>query len=97
MANQSLRDYWSEVLSTQAACGVSKKAFCAERGINPATFYYWQRRLRTLTKDEQQVGFEQLLPGGDHELSLQLSVGEVVIRSRSLAALGQVLQALVDA
>ena len=97
MASPSLRDHWSEVLSTQATSGLSKKAFCAERRINPATFYYWQRRLRTLTQDEQQEGFERLLPQGDHELSLQLSGGEVILRSRSLAALSQVLQALVDA
>lgn len=97
MAEQSLREHWSEVLSTQATSGLSKKAFCAERGINPATFYYWQRRLRTLTQDEQQEGFEQLLPQKEHELSLQLSGGGVVIRSGSLSALSQVLQALLDA
>ncbi|MEO0725380.1 MAG: hypothetical protein AAFZ63_12610, partial [Bacteroidota bacterium] len=93
MATPSRREYWSEVLSTQAASGLSKKAFCADRGINAATFYYWQRRLRTLAQDERQAVFEQLLPQKEHELSLQLSSGEVVVRSRSLAALSQVLQA----
>ena len=97
MENKSRQAHWSEVLSTQAASGLSKKAFCAKHHINPATLYYWQRRLHTLAQDEQQVGFEQLLPQGEHELSLQLSGGEVVIRSRSLAALCQVLQALADA
>ncbi len=97
MATPSRREHWSEVLSTQAASGLNKKAFCAERGINPATFYYWQRRLQTLAQDEQQVGFEQLLPRGEHELSLQLSGGQIVVRSGSLVALSQVLQALLDA
>lgn len=97
MATPSRREYWSEVLSTQAASGLSKKAFCVDRGINAATFYYWQRRLRTLAQDERQAVFEQLLPQKEHELSLQLSGGEVIVRSRSLAALSQVLQALCNA
>lgn len=97
MENPSRHEHWSEVLSAQAASGLTKKAFCAERGINAATFYYWQRRLQTLVQDERQAGFQQLLPQGEHELSLRLSGGEVVIRSRSLAALGQVLQAIGDA
>lgn len=97
MAIPSRREHWSEVLSTQAASGLSKKAFCVERGINAATFYYWQRRLRSLAQDEQQVGFEQLLPQKEHELSLQLSGGGVIVRSDSLVALSQVLQAVADA
>jgi hypothetical protein len=97
MENRSRHDHWSEILSTQATSGLSKKAFCAERGINAATFYYWQRRLQALAQDEQQAGFQQLVPPGEHELSLRLSGGEVVIRSRSLAALGEVLQVLADA
>ena len=97
MKNRLRQQHWSQVLSTQATSGLSKKAFCAEQGINPATFYYWQRRLQALEQDEQQAGFQQVLPQREHELSVRLSGGEVVIRSRSLAALGQVLQALADA
>jgi len=97
MENGSRHDHWSEILSSQATSGLSKKAFCAERGINAATFYYWQRRLQALEQDDEQSGFQQLVPQGEHELSLRLSGGEVVIRSHSLAALGQVLQALGDA
>jgi len=97
MKNRLRQQDWSEVLSTQATSGLSKKAFCAKHGINAATFYYWQRRLQDLEQDDEQAGFQQLLPQGEHELSLRLSGGEVIIRSRSLAALGQVLQALADA
>ena len=97
MGNELRRAHWSEVLSTQATSGLSKKAFCAEQGINPATFYYWQRRLTALEQDDEQAGFQRVLPQHEHELSLQLSGGEVIIRSRSLAALVQVLQALSDA
>jgi transposase-like protein len=97
MKNTFRAAHWSDVFAKQAASGLSKKAFCARHAINPATFYYWQRRLQALDRDDEQAGFQQLLPQAEHELSLRISTGEVVIRSRSLAALGQVLQALADA
>ena len=89
--------HWANILAKQSASGLSKKSFCVEQGINPATFYYWQRRLQMMEQEEGQSSFQQLLPQGEHELSLRLSSGEVVIHSRSLRALGRVLQALVDA
>lgn len=97
MTNNSRHAYWSEVLSTQSASGLSKKAFCIERGINPATFYYWQRRLQGLSQEDEQAGFQRISPQHEHELSLRMASGEVIIRSRSLLALSQVLQALSDA
>lgn len=84
-------------MKEQADSGLSKKAFCAERGIHTATFYYWQRRLQELSSQKESMGFRQVLPVHEHELSLQLCDGEVIMRSHSLKALGQVLQALADA
>ena len=97
MDKATRRQHWADILEEQAASGLSKKAFCADRGINVATFYYWQRRLSELPSEEASMGFHEVLPVHEHELSLRLSGGEVLIRSRSLAALGQVLQALADA
>jgi len=97
MTNKSRHAYWSEVFSRQSASGLSKKSFCLEQGINQATFYYWQRRVQALSRDDERVGFQRISPQYEHELSLRMPGGEVIIRSRSLAALGQVLQALGDA
>ena len=84
-------------MQEQVDSGLSKKAFCAERAINVATFYYWQRRLDELRVETQVVGFQELHPTREHELRLHISCGAVLIRSRSLAALGRVLKALADA
>ncbi len=94
---RSRRQHWANILAEQSASGLSKKSFCVEQGINPGTFYYWQRRLQVMEQDEGQSGFQQLLPQGEQELSLRLSSGEVVIHSRSLRAMSRVLQALADA
>ena len=32
------------LLADQLESGLSKKDFCAARGVNVATFYYWQRK-----------------------------------------------------
>lgn len=37
---------WQEAVASQAASGVKAAAFCRERGVAPAAFYRWRRRLR---------------------------------------------------
>ena len=96
MSNPSLLQSWDTILIEQADSGLTKKAFCEQRGLNPATFYYWQRRLRT-EQEEERVGFQRLLPPADHELTVCLPSVEVVLRSGSARTLAQVIKALADA
>ena len=37
--------YWREVIRDQAASGLSISAFCRERGVSPASFFDWRRKL----------------------------------------------------
>jgi transposase-like protein len=37
--------YWREVVRDQAASGLSIAAFCRERGVSPASFFDWRRKL----------------------------------------------------
>ena len=37
--------YWREVIGDQQASGVSISAFCRERGVSPASFFAWRRKL----------------------------------------------------
>lgn len=37
--------YWREVIWDQAASGLSISAFCRERGVSPASFFDWRRKL----------------------------------------------------
>ena len=87
---------WAEILKAQAASGQSKKDFCAEQGINAATFYTWQRKLRdtSVIGDKLTAGFMRLTPGFEHELTICLAQGEVKVRSHSCQTLAQVLQSL---
>jgi len=82
------------VLAEQSASGLSKKDFCSRRGINVATFYVWQRRLRD---SGQQLGFTKLqvsvssdlevrLPGGT---CLSLAMGDVGLMADLLYAIDQ--------
>lgn len=96
MENSSRQHYWAGILGEQQASGLTKKAFCEARNINPATFYYWQRRVETLSEVIAQ-GFQQLQPVADHELTVCLAGGEVVLRSSCITTLAQVAKALSDA
>ena len=96
MSNQRLRQEWDKLLTEQSASGLSKKTFCEQRGLNPATFYYWQRRLRQ-PLEESTLGFQQVLVQQEHELTVCLSGVELVLRSPSVSTLGEVIKALVGA
>lgn len=93
-----VRQAWDRILIEQADSGLTKKAFCEQRGLNPATFYYWQRRLRTV-EQEDGVGFQRVFaqPERDHELTVRLGSVEVVLGSPSAATLAQVIKALINA
>lgn len=46
MSREARRAHWWEVMEAWGESGLSKAAFCRERGIGQPLFYYWQRRLR---------------------------------------------------
>lgn len=103
MEKTTSRQRWSVLLAEQAASGQSKKDFCAQRNLNTATFYYWQRQLQSVTKDSTQQskpstgGFTQLEPQVSHELTLCLGQGQVQVRSSSLETLAGLVQHLSHA
>lgn len=96
MENSSRRDHWIGIFAAQRASGLTKKAFCASRNIKPATFYYWQKKVNAPDEVPNQ-GFVQLQAVADHELTVCLAGGEVVVRSTSITTLAQVVKALADA
>ena len=96
MSNSALLQSWDRILIEQADSGLTKKAFCEQRGLNPATFYYWQRRLRTRA-EEHVFGFQRVISCQDHELTLCLAQREFTLRSSSVATLAQVIKVLADA
>lgn len=63
MSKTEVRERMARLLREQAASGLSKQAFCAREGINPARFYYWQRRLR-------EEAAEQTSEAGFHAITL---------------------------
>lgn len=96
MSNRALRQEWESILIEQSNSGQTKKAFCEGQGLNVATFYYWQRRLRT-EREDNPTGFHRVILQSDHELTVCLSNREVVLRSGSISTLAQVIKELVDA
>ena len=99
MTNQERARVWAQHLSDQADSGLSKQDYCARHGINPATFYYWQRKLRDQTPPAEVVaaGFSRILAAPRHELVVCLPDGELTLRSDSPATLAHVIKALAHA
>lgn len=87
------------LLSAQAASGLTKKDFLKSRGIHPATFYYWQKRLR----DNSAEGFVEVKPAREPYAYVDVHIdglGWVALRSTdasSLAAAVIALKSAIDA
>jgi transposase-like protein len=93
MEKTTSRQRWVALLAEQAQSGQSKKDFCAQREINQATFYYWQRRLKEALTSTQE-GFVQLQATDSPELTLCLEQGELRVSSESLETLAGLVKQL---
>lgn len=40
------QQHWAAVIASQKQSGLTVTAFCQRHEINPATFYYWTKKLR---------------------------------------------------
>ena len=45
--------YWQEIIETQAASGLNKADFFKRNNINPATYYYWFKKINSEEKTNQ--------------------------------------------
>lgn len=76
---------------------MTKKAFCAERGIPVAQFYYWQRRMRELQTAQPlfSAGFQELSLKAGPELEVRLPGGPWIgVRARNARGLSLLLEAI---
>lgn len=55
MTRTEKRQHWQLIINRQAESGLTKAAFCQQETINPATFYYWTKRLREQPEPAQQT------------------------------------------
>ena len=96
MEKESRARRMAQILEEQSSSGLSKKAFCAERGIHPAKFYYWQRRLQSPeSSPTAEAGFTELPVGTLPELEVRLPSGQwIEVRTGSARALGLLLEAI---
>lgn len=96
MKNKSRAEEMAQVLESQSASGLSKKAFCAKHGIAPSMFYYWQKRLNECeSSPAEEPGFAQVVVRPLAELEVRLPSGQWIgLRATSARALGLLLEAI---
>jgi putative transposase len=51
--------HWAQVMRERTESGLSIKEFCRQVGICGNTYFYWQRRLRTIACAEPKLPVEQ--------------------------------------
>ena len=48
-SSQIRRSQWEQIVLEGNNASISKKDWCQQNGINPKSFYYWQRKIRKAT------------------------------------------------
>ncbi|MDD3655088.1 MAG: hypothetical protein PHO01_13090 [Desulfotomaculaceae bacterium] len=64
-----LRSIWKQRLAEYEVSGKSIAAWCKEQTIKENQFYYWRQKLRSQTKETQQVKW----------LSLDMQIGKQAV------------------
>lgn len=83
------------LLSAQLSSGLTKKEFLKSRGINPATFYYWQKKLC----QGSGGGFVEVKPADPYayiEVHID-GLGWIALRSTDPSCLAEAVIALKSA
>ena len=91
---------WAMLIQECNNSGLTKRAFCQQRGISEKSFYYWLRRLRSQMAEASGPQLVQLEPTviSDDMLQIQYRGAELKLPAgvdiETVAALLRSLQAL---
>lgn len=72
------RAYWSKVIESFHTSGETARGFCHQRGINPASFYQWRKKLAAAGAPAGATSFPGFIDLG--ELAAGSSAGRLEIR-----------------
>lgn len=64
---------WALVIQECKASGMTNKEFCELRGVSEKSFYYWQKKLRTMLVEAAAPQLVQLESAPEPAESLQIS------------------------
>jgi hypothetical protein len=97
---------WEQTVREQEASGLKAAAFCRDRGVAPALFYPWRRRLRGGTAGapaagaESAAGFVEMVTGaggGGRGSGVALRLGEGLTVAVEPGFDGETLRRVVSA
>ena len=63
---------WAMLIQECNSSGLTKRAFCQQRGISEKSFYYWMRKMRSQAAEVAAPHLVQLEPISQTEDMLQI-------------------------
>ena len=63
---------WAMLIQECNSSGLTKRAFCRQRGISEKSFYYWLRKMRSQAAEAAALKLVQLEPISQTEDMLQI-------------------------
>lgn len=90
---------WSQRIAACRQSGLSVRQWCNEQGINPKTYYHWQRKLFLMAQVQAQVEFASvpvMQPDAESSVVATLRNGDFVVDLYRGAA-HEVIQAICQA
>ena len=94
MTKSERHQKWKEILADQVESGMNKSAYCSSKGIAPAKFYYWQRRLGMT---EEPAGFTQVVIEPRYSVWVEVEGQRIRLESERIDDLGQIIKSLLRA
>ena len=86
-------EHWKGHIKAQAASGMSRSAYCSQKGLSASSFRYWLERL----SDERQTSSGTFVSLSANGGALEVVIGRVVVRippGSDLTELRRVVEAL---
>ena len=93
MERPELAERWTALFAEYEADGLTRKAFCEQRGLKLSTFDYWRRRLRTTEGEPTTVKVATVMA----ERAIRILVGHAVVLELDGAADAAQIRRVVEA
>jgi hypothetical protein len=71
MTRQSKARIWTERVAAFEGSGLSRRAWCAAHGLNPATLDYWRKRLRGVADAVAAPGLIPIVVSSQDAVTMQ--------------------------
>ena len=70
---------WTKRISDCRKSGMSVSSWCSENGICKSTYYFWQKKVFTMLRNESQPEFAEVCVAAPTEITATVHLGNISV------------------